>query len=48
VVLAWLTRGNPAATSIVGVSTVEQVDEAVAGVSLELTAEQRERLDSAV
>jgi aryl-alcohol dehydrogenase-like predicted oxidoreductase len=48
VVLAWLTGGNPAVTPIVGVSTVEHLDEAVAGVSLELTAEQRERLDSAV
>ncbi|GAA2109913.1 aldo/keto reductase [Actinomadura alba] len=48
VVLAWLTGGNPAVTPIVGVSTVEQLDEAVAGVSLELTAEQRGRLDSAV
>jgi aryl-alcohol dehydrogenase-like predicted oxidoreductase len=48
VVLAWLTGGNPAATPIVGVSTVNQLDEAVAGVSLKLTAEQRERLDSAV
>ncbi|MEU0845732.1 aldo/keto reductase [Streptomyces sp. NPDC005962] len=48
VVLAWLTGGNPAATPIVGVSTVEQLDEAFAGVSLELSAEQRERLDSAV
>ncbi len=47
VVLAWLTGGNPAATPIAGVSTVKQLDEAVAGVSLELTAEQRERLDSA-
>ncbi|MEU1188018.1 aldo/keto reductase [Streptomyces sp. NPDC005859] len=47
VVLAWLTGGNPAATPIVGVSTVQQLEEAVAGVSLELTAEQRERLDSA-
>jgi aryl-alcohol dehydrogenase-like predicted oxidoreductase len=46
--LAWLTGGNPTATPIVGVSTVDQLDEAVAGVSLELTAEQRERLDSAV
>ncbi|MFF1747673.1 aldo/keto reductase [Streptomyces mirabilis] len=46
VVLAWLTGGNPAATPIVGVSTVEQLDEAVAGASLELTADQRERLDS--
>lgn len=48
VVLAWLTGGNPAATPLVGVSTVEQLDEAIAGVSLELTAGQRERLDSAV
>jgi aryl-alcohol dehydrogenase-like predicted oxidoreductase len=47
VVLAWLTGGDLAITPIVGVSTVEQLDEAVAGVSLELTAEQRERLDSA-
>jgi aryl-alcohol dehydrogenase-like predicted oxidoreductase len=48
VVLAWLTGGNPAATPIVGVSTLEQLDEAVAGMSLKLTAEQRERLDSAL
>ncbi|MHC5261436.1 aldo/keto reductase [Streptomyces sp. UC4497] len=48
VVLAWLTGGNPAATPIVGVSSVEQLDEAFAGVALELTAHQRERLDSAV
>ncbi len=47
VVLAWLAGGHPAATPIVGVSTIEQLDEAVAGVSLELTADQRERLDSA-
>lgn len=45
VVLAWLTQ---VATPIVGVSTVEQLDEALAGVSLELTAEQRVRLDSAM
>ncbi|MFF3494595.1 aldo/keto reductase [Streptomyces sp. NPDC002795] len=48
VVLAWLTGGHPAATPIVGVSSVEQLDEAVAGVALELTADQRGRLDSAV
>jgi hypothetical protein len=40
VVLAWLTGGNPAATPIVGVSTGEQLDEAVAAVSLELAAGQ--------
>jgi aryl-alcohol dehydrogenase-like predicted oxidoreductase len=48
VVLAWLTGGHPAATPIIGVSAVEQLDDAFAGVSLELTAGQRERLDSAM
>ncbi|MFZ3555110.1 aldo/keto reductase [Streptomyces sp. BH055] len=48
VVLAWLTGGNPAATPIVGVSSVEQLDEAVGGVALELTADQHRRLDSVV
>ncbi|GIG92153.1 aldo/keto reductase [Plantactinospora endophytica] len=47
VVLAWLTGGSPAAVPIVGVSTVAQLREALAGVALVLTAEQRERLDSA-
>ncbi|AVT28320.1 MULTISPECIES: aldo/keto reductase [unclassified Plantactinospora] len=47
VVLAWLTGGNPAATPIVGVSTVAQLREALAGVALVLTAEQRARLDAA-
>jgi aryl-alcohol dehydrogenase-like predicted oxidoreductase len=47
VVLAWLTGGNPAATPIVGVSTIQLLDEAVAGVSLQLTADQRQRLDCA-
>lgn len=48
VVLAWLTGGRHATMPIVGVSTVEQLDEAVAGVALELTADQRARLDSAM
>ena len=47
VVLAWLAGGDPPVTPIVGVSTSEQLDEAVAGVSLELTADQRRRLDTA-
>ncbi|MCE6998221.1 aldo/keto reductase [Saccharothrix sp. S26] len=47
VVLAWLTGGELDVTPIVGVSTVEQLDDAIAGVSLELTAEQRHRLDAA-
>lgn len=48
VVLSWLAGGHPAAVPIVGVSSVEQLDEALAGVSLELTAGQRERLDAVV
>jgi len=47
VVLAWLTGGRHPVAPIVGVSTVEQLDDAFAGVALELTAEQRERLDAA-
>ena len=47
VVLAWLAGGRPPVTSIVGVSTPEQVDAALAGVRLELSAEHRQRLDSA-
>ena len=48
VVLAWLAGGDPAAVPIVGVSTAEQLDEAVAGVSLTLTADQRERMRAVV
>lgn len=47
IVLAWLAGGDPAITPIVGVSRAEQLDEAVAGVSIVLTDEQRQRLDSA-
>ncbi|MFI9011068.1 aldo/keto reductase [Actinosynnema sp. NPDC053489] len=47
VVLAWLTGGAPDITPVVGVSTVGQLDDALAGVSLALTAEQRRRLDEA-
>jgi aryl-alcohol dehydrogenase-like predicted oxidoreductase len=47
VVLAWLAGGHPAVTPIVGVSTVAQLDEAIAAMSLELTADQRDRLDAA-
>jgi aryl-alcohol dehydrogenase-like predicted oxidoreductase len=48
VVLAWLAGGNPAATPIVGVSSVEQLADAIAAAALKLTSDQRERLDSAV
>ncbi|MER5630265.1 hypothetical protein [Streptomyces nitrosporeus] len=53
VVLSWPAGGSPAATPVVGVGTTGQLDEAFAGTAfagtaLELTAEQRARLDSAV
>lgn len=47
VVLAWLLGGSPAMRPIVGVSSLEQLDEAVGAARLEITAEQRERLDGA-
>jgi aryl-alcohol dehydrogenase-like predicted oxidoreductase len=47
VVLAWLLGGTPAAVPIVGISAVDQLDDAFAGAALELTAEQRARLDAA-
>jgi aryl-alcohol dehydrogenase-like predicted oxidoreductase len=47
VVLAWLTGGQPPITPVVGVSTAEQLDEAMAGASIVLTDEQRRRLDGA-
>jgi aryl-alcohol dehydrogenase-like predicted oxidoreductase len=46
VVLAWLTGAG--VVPVVGVSSGEQLDAAVAGVSLELSGEQRDRLDAAV
>ncbi len=47
VVLAWLIGGTPSITPLVGVSTVAQLDEAMAGARLTLSAEQRARLDAA-
>jgi aryl-alcohol dehydrogenase-like predicted oxidoreductase len=44
VVLAWLTGGD---IPIIGASSVAQLDESLAAVDLELTAEQRTRLDTA-
>ncbi|MEV5575512.1 aldo/keto reductase [Spirillospora sp. NPDC052269] len=48
VVLAWLTGGTPPITPIVGVSSLAQLDEAVAGAALVLPAELRAELDAAV
>ena len=46
-VLAWLMGGDIPVLPLVGASSVSQLDESLAAVDLELTAEQREKLDSA-
>jgi len=46
VVLAWLIGGEVPVLPIVGASSVAQLDESLAAVDLELTADQRARLDS--
>jgi len=47
VVLAWLTSGSPTLTPIVGVSTVEQLEQAVEGTSTTLTKEELTTLNNA-
>lgn len=47
VVLSWLMSGPASASPIVGVSTVEQLTEAMAARDLTLTPTQRTRLDEA-
>ncbi|RAJ36070.1 aryl-alcohol dehydrogenase-like predicted oxidoreductase [Kitasatospora sp. SolWspMP-SS2h] len=47
VVLAWLLGGELPVVPLVGASSVAQLDESLAALDLELTAEQRARLDSA-
>ena len=47
VVLAWLIGGEIPVIPLVGASSVAQLDESLAAVDLELTAEQRTRLDAA-
>lgn len=44
-VLAWLSGGSPSVLPVVGVSSVAQLDEAIAGMSLVLPPEDRARLD---
>ncbi|MGI8881968.1 MAG: aldo/keto reductase [Jatrophihabitans sp.] len=46
-VVSWLAGGSPAIRPIVGVSTADQLDQALAGARLTLSADQRERLDEA-
>lgn len=47
VVLAWLLGGEVPAIPLVGFSSVAQLEESLAAVELELTGEQRARLDAA-
>jgi aryl-alcohol dehydrogenase-like predicted oxidoreductase len=47
VVLAWLIGAEIPMIPLVGASSVAQLDESLAGVEVELTAEQRARLDAA-
>ena len=46
VVLAWLIGAEVPMIPLVGASSVAQLDESLAAVDLELTAEQRARLDA--
>jgi aryl-alcohol dehydrogenase-like predicted oxidoreductase len=47
VVLAWLIGGEIPVIPLVGASSVAQLDESLAAVDLELTLDQRARLDTA-
>ena len=47
VVLAWLIGAQIPVIPVVGASSVAQLDESLAAVNLELTTEQRARLDAA-
>ncbi len=47
VVLAWLVGNTPSVHPILGGSTANQLESALRGVRLELSPEQRERLDTA-
>lgn len=47
VVLAWLMGGELPVLPVIGASSVAQLDESLDAVELELTPEQRQRLDEA-
>jgi aryl-alcohol dehydrogenase-like predicted oxidoreductase len=47
VVLAWLIGGDVPMIPLISASSVAQIEESIAAVDLELTAEQRARLDAA-
>ncbi|HZX09209.1 aldo/keto reductase [Kribbella sp.] len=47
VVLSWLTGGEIPTVALVGASSVAQIEESLAAADLELTPDQRRRLDAA-
>ena len=47
VVLAWLIGAQVPVIPLIGASSIAQLDESLAAVDLELTADQRTRLDAA-
>ena len=47
VVLAWLIGGELPIVPLIGASSVAQLDESLAAVDLQLSAEQRQLLDAA-
>jgi aryl-alcohol dehydrogenase-like predicted oxidoreductase len=47
VIYAWMLGGSPAIVPIIGVSQIQQLDEAIDAVDLELTPDQCERLNRA-
>ena len=47
VVLAWLLHSDPPVLPVLGVSSVDQLDECLAALDLPLNADQRHRLDTA-
>ena len=47
VVLAWLIGGEPPVVPLIGASSVAQLDESLAAVDLQLSAEQRQLLNAA-
>jgi aryl-alcohol dehydrogenase-like predicted oxidoreductase len=46
-VLAWLIGGELPVVPLIGASSVAQLDESLAAVDLQLSAEQRQLLDAA-
>jgi aryl-alcohol dehydrogenase-like predicted oxidoreductase len=47
VVLAWLVNDSPRILPIIGASSIDQLDESIAGARLQLTPDQLARLNAA-